>query len=352
MAWPAVAATCSDSPDPGASVLLSGSTSAVQRGMKTLCTVPTMCASSWESVRSPMRAWDSSNSRSDSSRASQRIDPGAAQFGDQLGHDEHDHGVDAQGDPVLRRPHREGVVRRQEEPVVGQEAGNRSDHARRESADHRADDRGDHQDQRGDRNAEVRAERQHQRDQAAKPARVTAIPRRLCWYVPLVTSLPGVTSVTAFCPSERLPSVPTQWQETAKGGDEHKGRGTKGSGRPVASACTWARRPASARRAPCSTRDGAASNAAPTSWSGSSRRTSGPTRWSRSAICRSSRASRSTTATRSGRRWTSTPSSPGGPKWPSSTNWPTPTCRARAGTRSGGRTCSRSSMRASPSSPP
>ena len=67
---------------------------------------------------------------------------------------------------------------------------------------------------------------------------------------------------------------------------------TRGSGRPGASASTSARRPASARRAPCSTRGGAASSAAPTSWSASSRRTSGPTRWSRSATCPSCRASR------------------------------------------------------------
>ena len=141
---------------------MSGSTSAVQRGENTLCTVPTMCVSSWESVRSPMRALDSSNNRSDSSVRRSASNPRAAQFGNQLGDDQDDHHVDGQRDQILGRAHCQGVVRREEEPVVDDEARQRTHDARREAADGRADDGGHHQDERGHRDAQVGAKRQQQ----------------------------------------------------------------------------------------------------------------------------------------------------------------------------------------------
>ena len=119
---PAAAATCSTSPGARAPRPPAGRIRAVQRGVKTLCTVSTMCVSSCERLRSPMSAWDSSYSRPVSSvrrRASARA---ARKLRRHLGHDEDDDQVDEQGDPVLRRSDRERVVGGQEEVVVAEEA--------------------------------------------------------------------------------------------------------------------------------------------------------------------------------------------------------------------------------------
>ncbi len=72
---PAVAATRSTSPGARAPRPPAGRISAVQRGVKTLCTVSTMCVSSCERLRSPMSACESSYRRAVSSvrrRASSR----------------------------------------------------------------------------------------------------------------------------------------------------------------------------------------------------------------------------------------------------------------------------------------
>ena len=52
-------------------------------------------------------------------------------------------------------------------------------------------------------------------------------------------------------------SVPTWWDPAKRGGYDRRTVRTRASARPASSGCTSERRPASARRAPCSTRGGA-----------------------------------------------------------------------------------------------
>ena len=85
----------------------------------------------------------------------QRLLTCAALLGDDLGHDQYDGDVDDEGDPVLGRAHRQGVVRRQEEEVVKEEAAQRADGTRKESADHHPQQGRQDEGQRRDGDAQV-----------------------------------------------------------------------------------------------------------------------------------------------------------------------------------------------------
>ena len=192
---------------------------------------------------------------------------------------------------------------------------------------------------------------------APRPTSATTMPRTARWYVPLVASLPRITSVTASrsvgdapaseCtdavtgPSEtRSHDEPTMTRRRRRGpADRALPRLPRRGGRRRQD-LRHARRglaplPARGRRRGRLRRDAQAAL-----HDGADPRPS-----------RGARASRSSTGTRPGRRWTSTPSWRASPRSCSSTSWPTPTCRDPAATRSAGRTCSRSSTRASRSSP-
>ncbi len=95
------------------------------------------------------------------------VGPGPLQEDDDPGDDEHDDDVDDQGDPVLGLADRERVVRRDEQHVVGHEAGDDGDETGRQAADgHPADDRDDEDEgARGDR--EVVPGRHHHRAEHA-----------------------------------------------------------------------------------------------------------------------------------------------------------------------------------------
>ncbi len=92
----------------------------------------------------------------------------ALELGHHLGYDEDDGRVHPQRDPVLGRVHREGVVGREEEPVVDQEPGNGPDGAGPEPADDGAHQRGQHEDQGRHRDAEMRAEGEQDDEQDAE----------------------------------------------------------------------------------------------------------------------------------------------------------------------------------------
>ena len=87
---------------------------------------------------------------------------------------------------------------------------------------------------------------------------------------------------------------------------------------------------APARPTGCSPRRTSCATAASTSWWASSRPTAARKPRRRCATSRSFRAGRSNIAAWCSRRWMWMPSSRAGPRSPSSTSWPTPTCRAPA----------------------
>ena len=133
----------------------------------------------------------------------------------------------------------------------------------------------------GSGDAEVGPEGQHASGQErAEAAQGDEVPRSGRRYVALVASLlghrvrhnfPGA-SLIAHCRVYRRRG----WAGETEAAMDHERpvTMTRVSGRPGGSGSTSARRPASARPAPCSTRGGAGSSEAPTSWSATSRRTS------------------------------------------------------------------------------
>ena len=206
--WPALAATASRSP--GTAVFVRhprAAPAAVQRGSKTSCTVSTMCVSSCDSVRSPIRACDSSYRRRTppSAAAPPR---GRSAAAPRLGDDQDDRDVDDEGDPVLRPTGRSACRR----------AGGRTSRRRgiRPAAPTTPAQKPpittpmtcrQHEHQRRDGDAQVGPEgEQHGQQRAQRGQRSTAIPTAVRWYVPLVSSLLcRHTCVTTFRPSA-LPS--------------------------------------------------------------------------------------------------------------------------------------------------
>ena len=157
----------------------------------------TMWVSSCDRVRSPMRAWDSSYSRSDSSVRRSASSRALLLLGHDLRHDEHDGDIDTERDPVLRRADRQRVVGRQEEEVEGEEARDRADSARHEAADHDADERGQHEDERRQGDAQMGAERQQDGQKYPEPGERRDNPEEQCagtfpWYRACLVSRPSL----------------------------------------------------------------------------------------------------------------------------------------------------------------
>jgi hypothetical protein len=166
---PADAATWSTWPGASAPRPPAGRISAVQRGAKTPCTV---CDDVRLQLRKVQVADEGLRQLVETPgllASPECLLPGPSQLGDDLGHHQDHHEVDQQGDPVLWRPDRQCVVRRQEEIVVKEEAAQRADHARNGAAHNDTGERRQDEEQRGDRDADVRSQRQQDSQHNAQP---------------------------------------------------------------------------------------------------------------------------------------------------------------------------------------
>ena len=95
----------------------------------------------------------------------QLLRAGRVHAGHDPGHRDHDDGVHAKGGPVLRRAHPQRQVRRDEEEVVDEEAGENADDPDRESPGNDADHYRHYQDERRGRDAQAAAQREHRADE-------------------------------------------------------------------------------------------------------------------------------------------------------------------------------------------